>query len=329
MTDEGLAALAPLGASLTALDLGYSCWSHTAAGLAALLQRTPRLRMLNIGAAAGGWAGGAMAGALHAAACWQRARCASLPAEPDLPCRLPAAPTAPRSRRRVRGHVRRRGGRRGAALPRAARAGCVGEPAHDRRRRAPAGQGAGRPGAGAAAAACSDPSGPASCVAPPRCALELYWRCFKPAAARPAGAAAWPECVPCLTATPCCRLPAHPLQLAQLRDLLLGWNIRLRDDALDALPASISRLVRARGLPSLRPWLRAAALPRGWRPREGPSSRRQLAGWLGTRRARPPRRRPCPLPPPSPPARRAAALTPCPRPHPLPPPSRTCPSAVR
>lgn len=49
VTDEGLAALAPLGASLTALDLGYSCWSHTAAGLAALLERMPRLQMLNIG----------------------------------------------------------------------------------------------------------------------------------------------------------------------------------------------------------------------------------------------------------------------------------------
>lgn len=54
VTDDGLAHLARLRGSLTALDLGYSCWSHTAPGLAALLQQMTALRMLNIG----GWAAG-------------------------------------------------------------------------------------------------------------------------------------------------------------------------------------------------------------------------------------------------------------------------------
>jgi hypothetical protein len=52
VTDVGLAHLAGLASSLTALDVGYSCWDHTAAGLAALLAQLPRLQMLNIG----GWA---------------------------------------------------------------------------------------------------------------------------------------------------------------------------------------------------------------------------------------------------------------------------------
>lgn len=54
--DEGLAHLARLRGSLTALDLGYSCWSHSAAGLGALLQQMTALRMLNIG---GWWGEGA------------------------------------------------------------------------------------------------------------------------------------------------------------------------------------------------------------------------------------------------------------------------------
>lgn len=41
--------------------------------------------------------------------------------------------------------------------------------------------------------------------------------------------------VPATTRAPC-------LQLRHLSDLALGWNIRLRDEALDALPPSISRL---------------------------------------------------------------------------------------
>ena len=52
VTDAGLAHLAGLASSLTALDLGYSCWDHTAVGLAALLAQLPRLQMLNIGACA-------------------------------------------------------------------------------------------------------------------------------------------------------------------------------------------------------------------------------------------------------------------------------------
>lgn len=52
VTDEGLARLAALAGSLTALDLGYSCWSQNV-GLAALLARMPRLRMLNIGGSEG------------------------------------------------------------------------------------------------------------------------------------------------------------------------------------------------------------------------------------------------------------------------------------
>lgn len=50
VTDEGLSHLARLKGGLTALDLGYSCWSHSAAGLAALLGQMSQLRMLNIGA---------------------------------------------------------------------------------------------------------------------------------------------------------------------------------------------------------------------------------------------------------------------------------------
>lgn len=61
VTDDGLAHLARLRGSLTALDLGYSCWSHTAPGLAALLQQMTALRMLNIG----GWA---VAGCMRS--CW-------------------------------------------------------------------------------------------------------------------------------------------------------------------------------------------------------------------------------------------------------------------
>ena len=38
---------------LTGLDLGYSCWGHSAAGLEALLRRLPRLEMLNIGGCEG------------------------------------------------------------------------------------------------------------------------------------------------------------------------------------------------------------------------------------------------------------------------------------
>lgn len=53
VTDDGLAHLARLRGSLTALDLGYSCWSHTAPGLAALLQQMTALRMLNIGGCEG------------------------------------------------------------------------------------------------------------------------------------------------------------------------------------------------------------------------------------------------------------------------------------
>jgi hypothetical protein len=48
ITDAGLAALSRLR-GLTALDMGYSCWGHSAEGLAALLQTLPGLRMLNIG----------------------------------------------------------------------------------------------------------------------------------------------------------------------------------------------------------------------------------------------------------------------------------------
>lgn len=51
----GDAGLAKLGAlqGLTALDLAYSCWEHTAVGLRSLLQRLPRLQMLNVGGAEG------------------------------------------------------------------------------------------------------------------------------------------------------------------------------------------------------------------------------------------------------------------------------------
>lgn len=92
VTDEGLAHLAALGGSLTALDLGYSCWSHSEAGLAALLARMRRLRMLNIGACCRqGWAVGGAAAApllLLAACCGAacaRATCLT-PQPPRLPC---------------------------------------------------------------------------------------------------------------------------------------------------------------------------------------------------------------------------------------------------
>jgi hypothetical protein len=52
VTDAGLLALTRL-TRLTALDLGYSCWSHTAGGLAALLRGLPALRMLNLAGAEG------------------------------------------------------------------------------------------------------------------------------------------------------------------------------------------------------------------------------------------------------------------------------------
>ncbi|PRW57280.1 type I glyceraldehyde-3-phosphate dehydrogenase [Chlorella sorokiniana] len=53
VTDDGLAHLARLRGSLTALDLGYSCWCHTSPGLGALLQHMTALRMLNIGGCEG------------------------------------------------------------------------------------------------------------------------------------------------------------------------------------------------------------------------------------------------------------------------------------
>ena len=53
VTDAGLAHLACLGSSLTALDLGYAAWDHTSAGLEHLLARLPRLQMLNIGGCEG------------------------------------------------------------------------------------------------------------------------------------------------------------------------------------------------------------------------------------------------------------------------------------
>lgn len=52
VTDAGLAHLASLRGSLTALDMGYSTWSHTPAGLQQLLARLTGLRLLNIGALA-------------------------------------------------------------------------------------------------------------------------------------------------------------------------------------------------------------------------------------------------------------------------------------
>ncbi|KAL4421148.1 hypothetical protein ABPG77_000783 [Micractinium sp. CCAP 211/92] len=53
VTDAGLAHLASLRGSLTALDMGYSTWSHTPAGLQQLLARLTGLRLLNIGGCEG------------------------------------------------------------------------------------------------------------------------------------------------------------------------------------------------------------------------------------------------------------------------------------
>lgn len=52
VSDTGLGYLTAL-TSLTGLDLGYSCWAHTAAGLEQVLKTLPRLQMLNIGGAEG------------------------------------------------------------------------------------------------------------------------------------------------------------------------------------------------------------------------------------------------------------------------------------
>eukprot|EP00887_Chlorella_sp_A99_P001754 scaffold19.g1754.t1 len=52
--DAGLRALSSLAGSLTALDLGYSCWGHTAGGLARLLRALTGLQMLNVGGCEGG-----------------------------------------------------------------------------------------------------------------------------------------------------------------------------------------------------------------------------------------------------------------------------------
>ncbi|KAL4451731.1 hypothetical protein ABPG75_007393 [Micractinium tetrahymenae] len=53
VTDAGLAHLARLKGSLTALDMGYSTWSHTPAGLQQLLAQLTGLRLLNIGGCEG------------------------------------------------------------------------------------------------------------------------------------------------------------------------------------------------------------------------------------------------------------------------------------
>lgn len=53
VTDEGLQALSSLSASLTALDLGYSCWNQSKAGLVQLLSKLRNLKMLNLGGCEG------------------------------------------------------------------------------------------------------------------------------------------------------------------------------------------------------------------------------------------------------------------------------------
>lgn len=151
VTDEGLAHLARLKGSLTALDLGYSCWSHTAPGLAALLEHMTGLRMLNIGGWwwMDAWVPGCQQLPLLRLLCSAGlGQCSLLrPGQKLTTCMARAeAPDLHgpwRPCRRVRGHHRRRGRRRGAALPPAARAGCEREPAHDGGGCAPAGRPAG------------------------------------------------------------------------------------------------------------------------------------------------------------------------------------------
>ena len=78
---QGLAHLAALSSSLTALDLGYSCWSHTAVGLAALLEKLPGLALLNVGASPGAARG--FSGTPGSLAGWRRR---------TISVRLPHAP---------------------------------------------------------------------------------------------------------------------------------------------------------------------------------------------------------------------------------------------
>jgi hypothetical protein len=48
VTDDGLSQLVKLSSTLTALDLGYSCWFHTSQGLQNLLTHLTALKMLNL-----------------------------------------------------------------------------------------------------------------------------------------------------------------------------------------------------------------------------------------------------------------------------------------
>jgi hypothetical protein len=124
VTDAGLAALTALGGSLTALDLGYSCWAHTAEGLAAIMPALTNLRMLNIGGSCA--AGGPAAGLLHG------------PCKTCQPVHR-GDPPCPFLHRGLRGHRRPRGGSGCAPLPPADHAGPEREPARDRWRGAAAG----------------------------------------------------------------------------------------------------------------------------------------------------------------------------------------------
>lgn len=168
VTDEGLAHLSKLRGSLTALDLGYSCWSHTPEGLAALLQQMSGLRMLNIGGCP----------ALLEAGCWKGAAGPGIHTQPPVPSALqhPAAlHCAP------------------LCLPTRGTGGCEGTT-----------------------------DGVVAAVAMHCCALRELdvseSQRMTAAGVRSLGA-----------------LPA-------LQELSLGWNIRLKDEALEGLPPSLSKL---------------------------------------------------------------------------------------
>lgn len=272
VTDAGLAHLARLRGGLTALDMGYSTWSHTPAGLQQLLAQLTGLRLLNIGAPGSSAA---------APACLPVCSPPGLPRASGGPCtpavRAPVSAAGGRSARlctappaggcegttdavvaTVAQHCRQLTQLDVSESQRVTAAG-VGQLSKVRAARvggwgAHAGARSAEPLVSAPKSGCAGlrlpaSSGPgvrgqllrASCPFPACCGLDPGAPLIKVFEVPRKPALHWP--VPRRRPSPL-NPPPHPpcLQLPALLELNLGWNIRLRDSWLEGLPPSLSRL---------------------------------------------------------------------------------------